>query len=1009
MFHLMRAVQLDELIRHGIFFSRWAPDLVYGYGYPIFNYYPPLSYYFVELWHLLGFDLSTAFIIAFIATFVGASFFSYLWVQDIFDDGTALVAAAMYAFAPYLMINALQRGALAEQMALALLPLCLWTFHRLITIRHRKYALFALLSYTAIILAHHVTALLFTPALAVYILICAGATSGVADRGWQYAGRNAVRALMVIALGLGLTAFFWLPALWERDLVQMRQAFGPLVFNYDKNFLSLGDVFALPPNIDSKLVNQSVPISLSLIAVLAGLLGIVRIRQNDLSRYQRVHLIYAVLVVAGCVFMTLPLSSALWASFPLLEFLQFPWRFLGVGTLALAFLGGAGAGMVMNAPVMKRVRPAVPGILVLLSVVYAIPWQFMDYYPAMDSVSVVDSVRYEVESGLIGTTSTGEYLPRSVTSLPPFDPTAVSPERERLNRAALPDSVRLLAARYEPLNYELELTGSAAFPVVFNTFYFEGWTAKIDGRPVEINPTTPHGLIGVEVPAGQHTLTIEFRNTPAQRLASIVSVLTLLTSLAVLILVPRASLEPRPLSRGHEVRSQSLVALLLVLVIAAVKFSYLDVQETFFRHTMFDGTEVAGIDHPVKANFDDQLALLGLDMPQLVNSGENLEFALYWRIPQAISDELSVSAVLVDANSTFVGQSDHQHPGTIPTTRWQPDQYARDSHAIAIRPGTPPGEYTLLITVYHYGRPDERLNLLDENKVPIGQSFAAAQVQVGRPDTPAGVDEIDLQQRADVDLGNGLSLVGYSLLPVPLQAGHPVPLVFAWRATQKLPAEMELQFGLTDDRGQLTSISTEPPVPGYDTTHWLDGDVWRAEHHLLLPAALATGFYTLTLRSANQPPIYLDRQQVVAPQRTMQEPEIDFPQPATFGRLAQLVGYSLPQEAQAAGDRVPITLVWRPISETPASYKSFAHLVDASGRLVVGSDMIPGDWQRPTTSWIAGEYVTDHHDLVLPPDLAPGSYHVLVGLYDVDSLERLPLEKGGDAVTLSQSIDIAVK
>ncbi|MGQ9680999.1 MAG: hypothetical protein ACUVX9_00525 [Anaerolineae bacterium] len=54
LFHLHRVIQLDALLREGIVFSRWAPDLARGFGYPLFNYYAPLSYYLPEALHLVG-------------------------------------------------------------------------------------------------------------------------------------------------------------------------------------------------------------------------------------------------------------------------------------------------------------------------------------------------------------------------------------------------------------------------------------------------------------------------------------------------------------------------------------------------------------------------------------------------------------------------------------------------------------------------------------------------------------------------------------------------------------------------------------------------------------------------------------------------------------------------------------------------------------------------------------------------------------------------------------------
>ena len=56
--HLFRLTQVDALLDQGILFSRWSPDLAYGYGYPLFNYYAPLSYYGAELLHLAGLELT---------------------------------------------------------------------------------------------------------------------------------------------------------------------------------------------------------------------------------------------------------------------------------------------------------------------------------------------------------------------------------------------------------------------------------------------------------------------------------------------------------------------------------------------------------------------------------------------------------------------------------------------------------------------------------------------------------------------------------------------------------------------------------------------------------------------------------------------------------------------------------------------------------------------------------------------------------------------------------------
>src|SRR5262245_27933064 len=63
-----RLVEFHENITHGILLPRWAPDLEFGAGQPLFLFSPPLPYYAAELWHLLGFNSVVSFNLAAVAT-----------------------------------------------------------------------------------------------------------------------------------------------------------------------------------------------------------------------------------------------------------------------------------------------------------------------------------------------------------------------------------------------------------------------------------------------------------------------------------------------------------------------------------------------------------------------------------------------------------------------------------------------------------------------------------------------------------------------------------------------------------------------------------------------------------------------------------------------------------------------------------------------------------------------------------------------------------------------------
>jgi hypothetical protein len=147
--------------------------------------------------------------------------------------------------------------------------------------------------------------------------------------------------------------------------------------------------------------------------------------------------------------------------------------------------------------------------------------------------------------------------------------------------------------------------------------------------------------------------------------------------------------------------------------------------------------------------------------------------------------------------------------------------------------------------------------------------------------------------------------------------------------------------------------------------------------------------------------VQLGHLQVRAPERTMNRPGIQHPMQAELGEQVRLVGYDLDATRLKPGAALTVTLYWQALREMTSDLKSFVHLLDSSGRFVAGSDAIPSNWTRPTTGWLAGEYVADVHILALPGDLAPGEYHLETGLYDAESNQRL-----GDSVILDTAVTI---
>lgn len=105
-----------------------------------------------------------------------------------------------------------------------------------------------------------------------------------------------------------------------------------------------------------------------------------------------------------------------------------------------------------------------------------------------------------------------------------------------------------------------------------------------------------------------------------------------------------------------------------------------------------------------------------------------------------------------------------------------------------------------------------------------------------------------------------------------------------------------------------------------------------------------------------------------------------------------------------AGDRLILTLAWTPLAPLPPNAQVFVHL-EREGERTIGQDDGPirtpvetvcGE-PRPLSSLAVGEAVLDRRVIDIAPDAPPGDYDLLVGIYDYETGERLPVTAGPDA------------
>jgi hypothetical protein len=119
----------------------------------------------------------------------------------------------------------------------------------------------------------------------------------------------------------------------------------------------------------------------------------------------------------------------------------------------------------------------------------------------------------------------------------------------------------------------------------------------------------------------------------------------------------------------------------------------------------------------------------------------------------------------------------------------------------------------------------------------------------------------------------------------------------------------------------------------------------------------------------------------------------------SLGNEVTLVGYDLEDTEVRSGGKLYLTLYWRARESMNTDYTVFTHLIGDDGTIWGQRDSQPASGWRPTSGWAAGETVSDPIVIPVKPEAPQGVYRLQAGLYDLATMERLPvLGEGGEPV-----------
>lgn len=490
---------------------RWLPSLNGGYGYPTFVFYQP-AYFLLALPFVLAFGaLKGTLATLYVITLMGLSG-AYRLARRYGTRPESLLFTLLYFMTPYVWKDFYRRGDFSEFFAMMLCTWAIWAFLRLKDrIQAGQPAIGAsvafALSLFLVVISHPFVALFLAQVLVFVIpASCVGMKRGKA---------LLLYSAYAAALALAGSAFYWVPLVTMRHLVQYRNA----IIGWSCTRINIYSLYVL--------VIFTAP---HCVAALAGFWA---------GRRSMVNRTLLALYLFGLFAMS-SYSGYFWEHYRALDFIQFPWRYFSMTALIQYLL------MLELIRLKPRIpRPAYATLLYFLVFTASILCWYSFH---------IDTDDYEVMKRLWE-------APRpfvTFTEQNEFDPVTFNRARLRPRTGPLchwqdggMDSLSV-AATGEALpdcRVDLKTLPPGGRTLILDQAWLPGWELTDNGLEIGQNPTAPvsHGIdlngrmaVTFHAP-GQHVVHVDYDGPPGWQWRDAATVIALLALAGIGVMARRKS------------------------------------------------------------------------------------------------------------------------------------------------------------------------------------------------------------------------------------------------------------------------------------------------------------------------------------------------------------------------------------------------------------------------------------------------------------------------------------
>ena len=516
---VIRLHQMNKCIQDLQIPCRWVPDVGGLYGYPLFNYYAPLPYYFGEIIYLLSGGLIFSSKVMFAISFIGAFLFMYLFARKFWGELGGSLSAIFYSLAHYHALDFYVRGAMGEMWALMFFPAILWASIRL----YEKANIFNLTLF-AIFLAglatsHNLSLMIFIPVTIIWLTFLY-----IKKRNHKFL----LYSLLSFLIAFLLSCFYILPVLFEKSMVHVDTTTVGY-FSYTEHFKGIKKLFLerewgygssireVPGGEEDKLSYQ-----IGWVHILGWILAIyVSKLYWQKNRWVSYVIIFSSAIIIFSIFMIHPRSDFIWKLIPFLKYLQFPWRLLIIITLFISFLSGS---IFLEKAFLKWRKWLWLSLTILVlgsNFLYFSPEKFV-YKTDEEYLSGQNWVKQIMRSNF-------DFLP--IFAKEP----AAFPAKDRYEILTGETTIEDFQQGSNWFKFRAETYSHSI--IRLSQYYFPNWKVFVDGKETPIDyQSNSLGLMTLILGEGTHAIEARLYDTPIRSIANLLTILGLALTLVIFMI-----------------------------------------------------------------------------------------------------------------------------------------------------------------------------------------------------------------------------------------------------------------------------------------------------------------------------------------------------------------------------------------------------------------------------------------------------------------------------------------